>query len=85
LEDPALELERKTVAAGPAGEKAPKLRRLFDAIHFLLTPSGARPGIPDRRPVQLAAGLRLGVPHGGTLLPPTRSKPTEARRPRTIA
>jgi hypothetical protein len=40
LEDPALELELKTAATAPAGEKAPKLRRPFDAIYFLLTPSG---------------------------------------------
>jgi hypothetical protein len=45
LEDPALELERETAAEDPAGEKAPKLWRLFDAIHFLLTPFGL--GVPQ--------------------------------------
>ena len=38
LEDPALELQLETAAEGPADEKAPKLRRPFDAMHFLLTP-----------------------------------------------
>jgi hypothetical protein len=63
LEDPALELELETATNGPAGEKAPELRRPFDAMHFLLTPF-----------------LTLGVPQAGTLLPPTRGKPTEARK-----
>jgi hypothetical protein len=62
LEDPALEFELETVAEGPAGEKAPKLRRLFDVVHFLLTPP---------RP-------RVGVPQAGMLLPPTRGNPPGA-------
>jgi len=69
LEDPALELELETAAEGPAGEKAPKLRRPFDAMHFLLT--AARPSV--------------GVPQAGTLLPPTRGNPTEARKPGATA
>jgi hypothetical protein len=69
LEDPALELELETAAEGPAGEKAPNLRRPFDAIHFLLTV--ARPSV--------------GVPQTGTLLPPTRAKPAEARKPGAVA
>jgi hypothetical protein len=69
LEDPALELELETAAGGPAGEEAPKLRRRFDAIHFLLTP--AQPGV--------------GVQQAGTLLPPTRGKPTEARKSGAVA
>jgi hypothetical protein len=40
-----LELQLETAAEGPADEKAPKLRRPFDAIHFLLTPFGL--GVPQ--------------------------------------
>jgi hypothetical protein len=69
LEDPALELELETAAEGPAGEKAPKLRRPFDAIHFLLAP----------------ARLTRGVPQAGKLLPPTRGKPAEARKSGAVA
>jgi hypothetical protein len=58
-----LELEQETAAAGPTGEKAAKLRRLFDAIHFLLT----------------AAGPSVGVPQIGTLLPPSSATATEAQ------
>jgi hypothetical protein len=69
LEDPALELELETAAGGPAGDKTPKLRRRFDAIHFLLTP--ARPSV--------------GVPQGGTLLPPMPAKTTEAPKSSAVA
>jgi len=69
LEDPALELELETAAEGPAGEKAPTLRRPFDAIHFLLT----------------AARASVGVPQSGRLLPLTRAKPTEARKSGAVA
>jgi hypothetical protein len=69
LEDPALELELETAAEGPAGEKAAKLRRPFDAIHFLLT--AARPSV--------------GVPQTGALLPPMPARTTEAPKSSAVA
>ena len=62
MEEPALELDLKTAAEDPAGESAPKLRRPFDAMDFLLTP--ARPGV--------------SVPQAGRLLQPMPAKTTGA-------